>query len=99
VLERALDRGVDRVQPVERERLRRTESPTRQRLGAVVGEDAVRDRVQLRLREAVKRPRPLGNELLTEGQMADQRAGVAQCDLGAELELARLADVVEDRRA
>ena len=56
-------------------------------------------RVQLLLGKAVQARRPLGDQLLAEREVADQRARVAQRDVGAELELARLADVVQHRRA
>ena len=45
--------------------------------GAVVGQDAVGDRVQLRLGEAVERARPLRDELLAERHVAHQRARLA----------------------
>ena len=97
VLESALDARVERVEAVEGERLGRAELPPRQRVRAVMGEDAVRDGVQLRLRERVEAPRALGHELLSERDVAHERAGLAQRDLRAELELERLAHVVEDR--
>ena len=53
MLERALDRGVHGVQPVEGQGLGSAEPPARQRVGPVVGEQAVGDRQQLLLREAL----------------------------------------------
>ena len=55
--------------------------------------------IQLRVREAVQARRPPGHELLAEDHVPDERPRLAELDLGAEVELARLAHVVEDRRA
>src|SRR5215211_8048379 len=60
---------------------------------------AMREREQLVLGEAVELPRALCHELLTERQVADHRARLAERDLGAKLELDRLAEVMHDRRA
>ena len=64
-----------------------------------MGEHAVEHGVQLLGREGIQARRPLDDHLLAERDVADQRAGLAECDLGAQLELAQLADVVEQRRA
>jgi hypothetical protein len=63
----------------------------------VVGEDAVGESMQLGFREAVQAPRALRDQLLPERDVADQRARLAQRDLRPQLELERLAGVVEDR--
>ena len=55
------------------------------------------ERVQLRLREVVDPPRALGHELLAERQVTHQRARLAERDLRGEVELERLANVVQDR--
>ena len=70
-----------------------------QRFRAVVGQDAVGQRIQLRVGEPVQARRPLGHELLAQHHVPDERPRLAELDLGAEIELARLAHVVEDRRA
>ena len=55
--------------------------------------------MQLRLGEVLEAARPLGHELLAERHMAQQGARLAEGDLGAEVELERLPDVVQDRSA
>ena len=99
VLQGALHAGIQSVQAVQRQRLGGAEAPPREGVGAVVGQDAVGESVQLRLGEALEPPRALGDELLPERHVAHQRAGLAEGDLRAELELERLADVVQDRGA
>ena len=64
----------------------------------MVGQDAVRESVQLPLGEAVEAPRALGHQLLSERHVAHERARLAQRDLRAELKLECLAHVMEDRR-
>src|SRR5918994_7141948 len=99
VLQSALYACIQRVQAVERQRLRRPEAPPREAIRPVVGQDAVGESMQLRLREVVEAPGPLGHQLVAKRHMAYQRAGLAEGDLRAEIELERLAGVVQDRRA
>ena len=81
---------------VQRERLGRAEAPPRRRVGAVMGEDAVREREAARAsspdvaRALVEHPQP-------ELDVPEQPALVGQLDLGAERELAGAPEVVDDR--
>src|SRR5215210_6151840 len=99
VLQNALHARVQGIKAVERERLGRAEAAAGQGIRAVMGEDAVRERVELRRGEAVQPRGALGHELLPQRQVTHQRAGLAQRYLGAQVELERLAGVVEDRGA
>src|SRR5687767_12054864 len=99
VLESALYACIESIQAVERERLGRAEAPPRQGVGAVVRQDAVRERVQLRLWEVLEATRALGHELLAERQMPHQGTGLAEGYLGGEVELERLAHVVQESGA
>ncbi len=95
VFERALEVGVDRVQAVERERLVGLKRPGRRGLRTMVGQDAVAQREPAlvgELRGAVGR-----EELHGELEVADEAALFGQADRGAVGELARLAEVVDDR--
>ena len=49
------------------------------------------------MREALDAQRQAGHDLLPESEVAEQSALLAERDLGAEVELAGLADVVDDR--
>ena len=95
VLERALDAGVEGVEAVERERLGRAEAAARRGVRPVVAEHAVQQRDAAVGGE-------LGHarleQLLAEHDVPEQPALVGQPDLGAVGELARLAEVVDDRR-
>jgi hypothetical protein len=82
VLQRILDRRVEGVEPVERERLGRTETAAGQGVRAVVRQQAVDEGVELPLREALEARGPFGDELLPERQVPDHRARVGQRDLG-----------------
>jgi hypothetical protein len=55
--------------------------------------------VQLVGGKAVEVRGALGDQPVTQREMADQRTGFAQLDLGAEVKFARLADVVQQRGA
>src|SRR3954452_4408706 len=87
VLEGALDARVERVEAVERERLGGAEAAARGGVGAVVAQDAVRQREPPSL---VHAGRPLVEHALAEHEVAEQAALLAQADLGAIGELARL---------
>ena len=95
MLERALDAGVERVQPVQRERLGRAEAAARRRAGAVVAEHAVQQREPALARRAIVAA--LGQDPLADHQVAEQAPLLGQADLGAVGELARAAEVVGDR--
>src|SRR5262245_39058792 len=97
VLESALHPRIQGVQAVQSQCLSGAEAAPGKGIGPVVAKDAVRESVQLRLREARESPRALRHELLAERHVPDERARLAQRNLGAELELERLAYVVEDR--
>src|SRR5918992_5859978 len=99
VLECALHAGVERVEPVQRQCLRRAEPPARQRLRTVVREQAMRNRVQLLLGKAVQPRRALHQQLLPERHVSDERTGLGEPDLGAQGELERLPDVMQECRA
>src|SRR5918992_1508855 len=99
VLERPLDRGVDGIEAIEGQRLRRAEALAGQRVRPVVGQEAVRDGVELLVGKGLEPVRPLRDELLAEDEVTHQGTGLAERDLGAEVELARLAQVVQDRSA
>src|SRR5688500_17943101 len=99
VLERPLDRGVDGVEAIEGQSLRRPEALAGQRVGPVVGQEAVRDGVELLVGKGLEPVRPLRDELLTEDEVTHQSTGLAERDLGAKVELARLAQIVQDRSA
>src|SRR3954468_12648524 len=96
VLESALDRYVERVEAVERQRLRGAEAAARRGVGAVVAEHAVGEREPPRL---VHAGRPLVEDALAEHEVAEEAALFAEADLGAVGELARLAEVVDERGA
>src|SRR5215211_1512211 len=96
VLQCALDRRVERVEPVQGQRLGRSEAPPRRRVGPVVAEHAVCQREPSAL---VHRPRALVDHALAEHEVAEQPALLAQPDLGAVGELARLPEVVHERGA
>ena len=59
LLERSLDRRVERVQPEKRQRFGRGEAPARDDVGAVVGEDAVAQRERLAGGDPADRRDPL----------------------------------------
>ena len=86
--------GVERVQPVQRERLGRGEALPGCRLGAVVHDHAVLQREPALAVES-------GREMLRQHaqaqlDVAEQPALVAALDLDAVAELARLAEIVDD---
>ena len=87
---------VERVEAVQRERLGATRSGVRRRVGAVVGQDAVREREAAGVVEAGA-PRALLEHPQPDLDVAEQPALVGEADLGAERELARAAEVVDDR--
>src|SRR5690242_15310563 len=88
MLDRPLDPGVERVQPVERERLGRAEAPLRRRFGAVVGQDAVRQREPAGVVEAGALRARLEHSQ-PDLDVPEQPPLVGQADLRAERELAR----------
>ena len=100
-LERALDRSVEGVQPVERERLGGREPAAgaaragRPGVRAVVGEDAVEQRQPAVLGQ---RARGGADDLRPDREVAEHPALVGEPELGAVGELARAAAVVQDRR-
>ena len=105
VLESGLDRRIEGVEPVERQRLGRTEalpgtrlartlSPARPGVGPVVGEHAV-EQLEPSIGGEIGRRR--ADELGADREMAEHAALLAEPELGAIGELARAADVVEDR--
>ena len=98
VLERALDARVERVQPVQRERLDAREAPAGRGVGAVVAEHAVLEREQAPLVEHARGALARS----AAGRSGRGRAGgPPRCARSSRAvgELARLADVVDDRRA
>src|SRR4051794_21583041 len=96
VLEGALDARVERVEAVERERLGRAEAAARGGVRAVVAQDAVCERESSCL---VHAGCPLVEDALAQHEVAEQAALLAEADLGAVGELARLAEVVDERGA
>src|SRR4051794_26128866 len=62
-----------------------------------MGEHAVRQREDLRLGEASKRRNAFADHPLADHHVANQSTLFAEGDLGAKLELADLADVVQQR--
>ena len=99
MLQRALDRRVQRIQPVERQRLGGVEAgrsptahPARARIGPVVGEDAVQERQAAFGRKFGGGVR---DELRPDRQVSDQPSLVTQLKPGAVGEFACLADVVQ----
>src|SRR2546423_15751 len=64
----------------------------------MVREHAVLEGQRLVLGEALEPGDPSGQELNAEGHVSDQASLCTQLDVSTELELACLADVVEDRR-
>ena len=96
VLERALHARVERVEALQRQRLNALEAPARRGVGAVVAEDAVLERERAALVEDPRRA--LAQQTQADLDVAEQPALRAALDRGAVGELARLADVVDDRR-
>ncbi len=94
VLERALDPGVERVEPEQRERLGRAEPAAGGRGGSVVAEHAVRQRKPPLLVEAGG---PIGDQSLADHQVAEQPSLLGQPELGSVREFPRAAEVVRDR--
>src|SRR4051794_13189165 len=94
MLKRALHRRVERVQAIERERLGRAEAAARSGIRTVVGEDAVGELEAPVLGQV---PGALVEQALAEHDVAEQAALLAEADLGAVGELARLAEVVHER--
>ena len=97
VLEHALDLSVERVQPIERERLGRGKALPGGRIGPVVEDHAVLEREPALAVE--DRRRVLGDHAQPELDVTQQLALAAALDLGAVGELAGLAEVVDDRGA
>ena len=95
MLESPLDRRVDRVQPVQRQRLGRRKPASGRGRRPVVAENAVQQRQPAMLIESPHAV--LGQQLLTEHQMTEQPPLLGQADLGAVRELPRPAEVVRDR--
>src|ERR1017187_9108054 len=95
VLERALHAGVQRIEAVERECLRRGEPPAGRGRGTVVCQDAMQQRQPARL---VQLPAARQEDLLSNRHMTEQPPLVGQPELGAVGELAGAAEVVGDRR-
>src|SRR5687767_12837696 len=96
MFQRAFYAGVQCVEPVQRERFRRSEAAARGGFRAVMAEDAVQERDPPALVEA---PEPRREELLPEHEVAEQPPLVRHADLRAVAELARLAEVVDERGA
>src|SRR3954470_5102453 len=94
MLQRALDRGVERVEPVERTRLGRAEAPAGRGLRAVVGEDAVRELEPAIVGQVAG---ALVEDPLPERDVAEQPAVLGEPELRAVGELAGLAEVVDER--
>ena len=79
MLQGALDARVQRVQPVQRQRLGRAEAAARSGIRAVVGEHAVGKRQAAIAGQPVR----VGvDELLVEHDMAEQAALIGEADLG-----------------
>ena len=94
VLERALDAGVQGVEAVQRDSLGRGKGADSQGLGAVMAEHAGEQRGPALLGQP---GRGGADDLRADLKMAEQPPLLADPDLGPVGELARLADVVEER--
>ena len=98
MLEGALDRAVERVEPVQRQRFGEREPPLRGGIRSVMGQYTVRERESARVVEPGLQ-RMLVDDAQAELDVTEHPALVADRDLSAQGQLTRATEVVDKRRA